>query len=111
MLVKVLKPFPYHADVRTVLALAAGDVVEIQDDLVEGLEAEGFIDEATAEDVEASRSGAVVIDDPVEIPADWRAFKWFQIVAIARKLGAPSNVNKAVAIATIEAELAARGEG
>lgn len=110
MLVKVLKAFPYAPDVRTSVRLSPGDVVDIDDSVLEGLAAEGFIDEASAAEIEASQSGAVVIPQPVEIPADWRGLKWFELARLAKALGAPANVTKPAAIALIEAEVAARAD-
>lgn len=43
MLVKILKPFPYAADGVRIRDLAAGDVEEIHDDLIPGLEGEGWV--------------------------------------------------------------------
>jgi len=109
MLVKVIKAFSYAHDHVNLVPLVAGQIVDIDEGVVEGLFIEKFIDEATAEEIEAAQSGAVVVPAPVEIPDDWRDLKWFQLQALARRLGAGASVNKATATALIEAELAARG--
>lgn len=104
MLVKVLKDFAYAPDCRTHLALKAGEIADVAPELVEGLADEGFVGEASDADVRATARGGAV-----EIPDDWRDLAWFQLAALARKLGADPKVTKPVAIATVEAELAARG--
>lgn len=111
MLVKVLKAFPYHPDPRTQLHLVEGDIANIDESVLEGLEAEGFIGEASAEEIEAAQEGPVVIAPPVEIPADWRTLKWFEVARLAKALGAPNNVNKEGAFALIETVLAQRAAG
>lgn len=108
MLVKVLKAFPYAHDHFNVMPQEVGAIVEIDDAVIEGLESEGFIGEATAADIEAAQTGAVVLDQPVQIPADWRDLKWFQMQALARKLGAGPKADKATVMAVIEAAQAAR---
>lgn len=110
MLVKVLKPFPYAHDSLFTVGLEAGAIVNIDESVVEGLHAEGLIEEATDDDVVAALSGAEVVTPPVEIPEDWADLHWFKQRAIAAKLngGAPV-ASKAAAIALIEAALNARG--
>lgn len=111
MLVKVLKAFPYHPDCRTRRELVEGDVIDIADDLVAGLQAEGLIGEASDEEIDASATGPVVIPPPVDIPADWRELDGLKTIALARQLGAAGKVTKASATAIIEAEVAQRAAG
>lgn len=111
MLVKVLKPFGYAPDVRSHVRFEAGEIADIDDSVIEGLEAEGFIGEASAEEIAATQQGAVVIAaPPVEIPADWAKLGWFKLRTLALALGAPGNVDKKTATRLIEAEAAARAE-
>lgn len=110
MLATVLKAFPYAHDHAHVVKLAPGEVVDIDDGVYEGLEAEGFIREPTEDEVEATHSGVVVVTSPVEIPDGWAKLTWFQLQALARKLGAGPKITKPTAVAVIEAELASRAK-
>lgn len=109
MLVKVLKAFPYSADGVHTERVEPG-VREIRDDLLVGLEAAGFIGEATADDVAAAVEGEVVILQPVEIPEDWAKLQWFTLKALAERVSGGPVSSKVAAIALIEAELAARAD-
>jgi hypothetical protein len=109
MLVKVLKPFPYAADGMHTATLEAGAIADVDDSVIEGLHGEGFIEEATAEDIAAAQSGAVVIRPPVEIPADWQGLHWFKLKALAEKIAGAPAPNKAAALAVVAAEVEARG--
>lgn len=110
MLVKVLKSFPYSADGMRTVTVGAGAILDVSDDLVAGLQGEGFIDEASADEIEAAQAGAVVMEPPVEIPDDWRDLHWFKLKPLARALNGGADVaNKAAAIAIVEAELDRRG--
>ena len=111
MLVKVLKAFPYAHDGMHTLHLAAGDVVEVADDLVGALERDGFIGEADEDEIAAAGPGAQLVTEPVEIPADWRELQWFKLRSLAARLndGAPPR-DKLAAVALVEAELTRRGE-
>ena len=112
MLFKILKGFPYSVDGRFTEALPAQAVLPIRDDLVEGLHAAGFIEEASEADVAEAAGGGVVIPAPIEIPANWAELHWFKYRAIARALNGGAEVgNKAAAVAIIEAELARRAAG
>ena len=101
MRVPVLKPFPYAHDGAHLVQLEEGDVVEIHDELIPGLAAEGYVGEPGSAPVSAANPA-------VEIPDDWRDLHWFQQLAIARKLANGAVSNKAAAISIIEAELALR---
>ena len=46
----------------------------------------------------------------VEIPADWDSLPWFELRALALKLGAQSNVKKDDAKSYVKAELERRGQ-
>ena len=105
MLVKVLKPFPYAREGKFTVGLEAGAIEDIDASVIEGLHAEGFIDEATAEDLVAAQSGAVVILPPIEIPADWQDLHWFKLKALAENLARGPVTNKAAAVAIVAAEL------
>jgi hypothetical protein len=84
-------------------------IVEIDEDVAGGLEDEGYIAEPTADEIEAAQSGCVVIEAPVEIPADWAKLNAAEAVKLARALGAGAGVkSKAAAHQVIEAELARR---
>lgn len=109
MWVKVLKPFRYAPDGMRVRELSSGDVLQVHDDLIEGLHAEGLIEAAEEGEIEAAATGAVLVAEPVEIPDDWADLHWFKLRALARKLnaGAPPK-DKAAAKALVEAELARR---
>lgn len=115
MLVTVLKAFPYSANGIVTLHLTPSDKdppepVEVRDDLVTGLAAEGFIalegfahvqpaqtEAAPAADGAQAWPAEVVATDsepsvapitaPVDIPADWKAKHWKQRVALAKSLG------------------------
>lgn len=105
----VLKAFPYAHDHHRTASLAKGAVVEIDDDVFEGLQAEKFIREATEDEIEAASEGPVVLDAPVDIPADWPKLQWFALQRLATALnGGHKIANKPAAIAVVEAELAAR---
>jgi hypothetical protein len=108
MLVKVLKPFPYAHDHMHVVTLQPDDIVEIHASVVEGLHAEGFIDEASTAEIEAAQEGCVVLPPPVEIPADWTTLHWFKLKALAEKLAGGPVANKLAAVALVDAELARR---
>jgi hypothetical protein len=108
MLVKVLKTFPYAPDVRTHLVLAAGDVVDIDASVVEGLHAEGFIEEATDDELEAAQTGAVVMQPPVEIPDDWAGLHWFKLKALAERIAGGPVANKVAAVGIVQAAVDAR---
>jgi hypothetical protein len=82
----VLKSFPYAHDHHVTASLAEGAVVEIDDGVFEGLLDEGFIREATDEEVEAAQEGPVVLSAEVEIPADWADLQWFKLQALAKAL-------------------------
>jgi hypothetical protein len=109
MLVKVLKAFPYAHDHHHVVTLEKGAIVDIDEGVLEGLAAEKLIGEASDDEIEAAQSGLVVLTPPVEIPPNWRELAWFQLQALARKLGAGPKVTKAAATAIVESELSARG--
>ncbi len=100
MLVTVLKPFPYAHDHITIRHLAEGDVVEIHDDLIEGLEGEGFIGEPPP----AAPANTAL----VEIPAEWAKLQWFKLQALAKLIVGGPVANKVAAVEIIEAELARR---
>lgn len=100
MKVPVLKAFPYAHDGANLVQLQAGEVHEIHDDLIPGLEAEGYVGEPGSA---AASSGELV-----EIPDDWRDLHWFKQMAIAKRLSGAAVSNKAAASAIIEAELALR---
>lgn len=110
MYVKVLKPFPYAHDHHNIDHLVEGSVVLIDDAVAEGLEAEGFIGEATAEEIEAAQQGEVVVVEAhaVEIPEGFETMKAIALQALARKLGAPTRVTKPQALELIRAEIARR---
>jgi hypothetical protein len=110
MLVKVLKPFSYAPDVRTLLSLTAGQVVEIDDSVIAGLEAEGFIGEASDAEIEAAAEGPVELPAPVIVPDDWKALSWSRMRALALDLGAGPKINKVGAVALIEAHIAAQAD-
>lgn len=60
---------------------------------------------------DAKKAPAVVNDDPVPIPADWREHRPEQIINLARKLGAPvRGTNTERAITFIEAQIKIRAE-
>jgi hypothetical protein len=99
MRAKVLKAFAYAHDGITVEHLAEGDHVEIRDELVDGLTAEGHIGDP---DVENERA-------VVEIPPDWQALTWPKLQAIGRQLGLGRTATKPDTLATVAAELARRG--
>lgn len=101
MRVPVLKAFPYAHDGCNFEQLEAGAVVEIHDELIQGLSDEGYIGEPGS--TPPSRPEAV------EIPANWRELHWFKQLALARRLTGDAVSNKPAAIAVIEAELAVRG--
>jgi len=134
MLVTVLKAFPYSANGIVTLHLAPSDKdppepVEIRDDLVTGLVAEGFIalegvayvqstQTETAPAADGAQAGAaeVVPADaepavapvaaPVVIPADWQAAHWKTRVALAKAIDTTvGDIKNEEAIAIIEAEL------
>lgn len=111
MMYKVLAAFPYSEDGRFTKSLAVDDLVEIREDLVEGLAHAGLIGEATEEDLAAAAGGAVVIAAPVDIPDHWRDLHWFQYrkIAVALNGGQPVG-SKSAAVAIIEAEQARRAE-
>ena len=111
MLVKVLKAFPHAHDGMHTRMLAAGDVVDVADDLVAALERDGYIGEADEAEILAAGPAAQVVAEVLEIPADWRELQWFKLRALATKLndGAPPR-DKLAAVALIEAELVRRGE-
>ena len=109
MLVKVLKAFSYAHDHVNLVHLQPDEIVEIDEGVLEGLQAEGFIDEASDEEIEAAQTGAVVIPPPVEIPADWEGLHWFKMRPLAIALnGGAAVANKAAAVAIIRAELERR---
>ena len=108
MLVKILKPFAYAPDVRTHQVLAAGDVAEIDDSVIAGLAAEGFICEASDAEIEAAQQGPVPIDAPVEIPADYTELDWLALRPLAVAVNGGPVKNKVAALAVIAAELSAR---
>ena len=110
MLVKVLKAFAYAPDCRTHLLLAPGDVVEVVDDVIPGLEAEGFAVDASDAEIEAAQQGPVVMLAPVDIPATWRTLTGVALKALAAALnGGPVKDAKA-ATAIIAAEVARRAD-
>jgi hypothetical protein len=110
MLAMILIAFPYAHDHHTVKPMTPGDLVDIDDGVFEGLKAEGYIREATDDEIAAAQEGEVVVVEaaPVEIPADWATLDWFPLRKLAIALGAPANVKKAAAIALVEATLAQR---
>lgn len=101
MLATILKPFYCAQQRHTVVALEAGAVVEIDDDLVDGLIAEGFIAEAPAEAVAASFGD-------VAIPEDFTTLPWQKLQTIGRALGLARSANKTDTLAAIQTELARR---
>lgn len=113
MLVKVLKPFPYAPDVRSMVTFEVGDVVEIDDEVAPGLYAEGLIDEPSdAEAAIAAAPETVVLQELVELPEDWRKLHWFELKPLAERLLGVKIAKKAQAVSMIEAELARRaGQG
>lgn len=108
MLAKVLIAFLYAHDHHTNRMLEPGAIEEIDEGVFEGLEEEGFIGEASADEIEAAQSGPVVLPPPVEVPADWRAMSWFALRKLAMSLGAGAKVDKPTAIAVVEAHQAER---
>lgn len=105
MLVKVLRAFPYSPDGCRTFMVEPG-VFPIREDLIEGLQAEGYIDEATAEDVAASQEPPVLVVLPPEIPEGWADLHWFQLRALAQKINGAPVKDKATAVAVITTEIA-----
>lgn len=99
MKVQVLKAFPYAHDGARARQLDVGEQVEIHDDLVPGLAAEGYVGEADGRPADA---------DEVEIPDDWDKLHWFKQRALAAKISGAAVADKVSAVAIIEAELARR---
>ncbi len=108
MLVKVLKAFAYAPDCRTHLSLTVGDIVDIDDSVIEGLANEGFIGEASPADIEASQVGPVIVPPPVEIPDEWAELHWFKLKKLAEQLNGGPVKDKVAATAIVQAEVAAR---
>lgn len=105
----IKKSFPYAHNHHLVVTLEAGSVVEIDDDVFEGLVAEKYIREATEDEIEAAQEGPIVVGEPVEIPADWAKLPWFNLQRLATTLNGGNKVaNKVAAVAIVEAELSAR---
>lgn len=109
MWVKVLKGFPYAHDGMHTVQLEAEQVVEIHDDLVGALHRDGYIEEADEAEIDAAGPGAMVIDAPIDIPADWETLHWFKLRALAAQLnGGSAPRDKVAAQALVQAELTRR---
>jgi len=122
MKVLVLKPFPWSPDGARIQHLAADDEPDIQDDLVAGLKAEGFIATkgVSRPAIPAAPPVAKVAPPPVvpppeakvasaiEIPATWEALQWFSLKKLAEEISGGPVVNKVAAGAVVTAELARR---
>lgn len=108
MHVKVLKAFPWSPNGYETRQLNVGDVVNIQEDLVPGLAAEGLITEAGPEEVQATATGETIITAPMDIPADWRSLSAVEIRSLAAAIAGHPVANKTAAVAIIEAELTDR---
>jgi putative heme iron utilization protein len=107
----VLKAFPYAHDHHVTVVQDAGAVVEIDDSVAEGLIDEGYIREATDEEIDGATEGPVVVAPPVEIPAGWAKLPWFNLQRLATALNGGGKVaNKVAAVAIVEAELASRAD-
>ena len=106
MLVLVKKPFPYAHDCRTHVELQVGDVVDIDPGVIEGLHAEGFIDEASDTDIAGLGHEPVLAPAAIEIPPDWRGLHWFKLKVLAEKVSGGPVASKAVAVAVLEAATA-----
>lgn len=111
MHVKVLKAFPYAHDHHNIRHLEEGAIVDIDESVLEGLRAEKFIGEASAEEIEASLQGEVeieIVEAPVEIPEDWETLDAIQLAALARAVGLKGKITRNSAEAAIRGELARR---
>lgn len=105
MLVKVLRAFLYSPDGCRTFMVEPG-VFSIREDLIAGLHAEGYIDEATPGDLAEFATPPVEVVLPVEIPEGWSDLHWFKIKALAEKISAGPIKDKATALAVIETEAA-----
>lgn len=115
---KVLKAFPLAADGRNNVQCNVDEYVDVPVNLVNGLEAEGFIKKAPGrakEDMVPENKAETPPENKVEapadtgnsdIPADWRDLAWPKLRALASSLGGKVTT-KDDAIEAIEAHLAA----
>ncbi|MFZ0267769.1 hypothetical protein [Caulobacter sp.] len=99
-MVTVLKAFAYAHDGMHVVNLAKGDVVEVRDDVFDGLFDAGNIDDGA--DI-----GAAVAAE-ITIPDGWETIQWFSLRALAASIRGGPVSDKRDAVAVITAELARR---
>lgn len=108
----VLKPFPYAHDGIHIEELAKGDTLDILDDLLPGLIADGLVERAATEDPPAivaaeataarlAARAAVVIPEPLPTKVE-------DLRAIATQLTDEPVKSRDEALAVIEAERARR---
>jgi hypothetical protein len=116
--VKVLNQFPYGDDGIHAVMLLAGETHEIHEELIKGLEAEGFVERVGGRSAPklpkpngpgengSTRPGETKVD-PVVIPEDWQQLPFMALRALATKIDPAAN-KKPECIAAIEAEVARR---
>lgn len=115
MLALVLKTFPYSPDGSTVVSLNPSDeAVEIRDDLIDGLEREGYLRRVgdgptqVVTVVATPKVAGAVANGQAEIPADWETLGWFKLKALVAKVTGIDPANKPDALTAMKDEVARR---
>lgn len=107
MKVLVLKPFPYAADGIKNKIQAEGSEPYIRDELVAGLEQEGFV-VVGLPPTTPKQTSAPTSDDVVVIPDDWAGLKPAALKALAGKIAGREIRDAEEARNAIAAEIEAR---
>ena len=116
MLCHILKSFEFSADGIHSSPAVAGSTADIPEDLVSGLEYEGYVRPAGSTKMAPPLSNTASVAPPPgapataepEIPEDWQSLHWMKQCALASVIAGEKVETKDAAETVIQKELAAR---